>query len=141
MSSSSRTGKHLITEFKDLLLPGGLSALEPVGKGRGGRLLGLGPELIPGALRLECRWIVPPGAEIAPHVHDGDEVLGFFGTDPERVRELGGEVEVVLGEERQALTQSCLVYVPAGLEHAVSFRGLARPLLFFFALAPEEQAR
>ncbi|MCR4420825.1 MAG: cupin domain-containing protein [Clostridia bacterium] len=136
MSSSSRTRKHLITEFKALPLPPGSPPLGVAGKGGEGRLLGLGEELIPGALRLECRWVTPPGPEIAPHPHDFDEILGFFGTDPGRVRELGGEVELVLGEERQVLTQSCLVYVPAGLLHAVSFRGLARPLLFFFATCP-----
>ena len=65
------------------------------------------------------------------HSHDdADEILMFFGTDPERPHDLCGEVEWWMGGEKYVLTESCMVFVPKGVRHCpMYFRKVDRPIL------------
>jgi hypothetical protein len=55
------------------------------------------------------------------HAHTADEVFFLFGTDPDKLGQLGGEYEFWLGAGDQAekymFTENTCVYVPAGLVH------------------------
>jgi hypothetical protein len=67
-----------------------------------------------------------------PHAHDFDEYIILMGTntDVDR-RDLGGEVELWLGGEKQVITRSCGVWIPAGLFHLpINFLRIDRPILF-----------
>jgi len=51
---------------------------------------------------------------------------------------LGGEVELWLGDEKHILTESCVVFAPAGIAHCpVYFRRVDRPI-WFFATGPQK---
>ena len=65
------------------------------------------------------------------HSHDDfDEILMFFGTDPERPHDLCGEVELWIGGEKYLLTESSMVFVPRGVRHCpMYFRRVDRPIL------------
>lgn len=68
------------------------------------------------------------------HKHDAVECFGFLGTDPIKWWELGAEIEMVLGEEREVhtITQSTILYVPAGIPHCpLTFKTIEKPILFF----------
>lgn len=54
-----------------------------------------------------------------PHTHPNAEILIFMGTDCNDLSELGGEVEIALGEEieRHIITKPTVVVVPGGLPH------------------------
>ena len=69
-----------------------------------------------------------------PHVHDYDEIVGVIGTNWDHPWDLDGEVEFTLNGEKNVVTRSSLVYLPAGLEHG-PFRELkmARPIFQFEA--------
>jgi hypothetical protein len=89
---------------------------------------------------MECIWLwegkTTSGTTEEPHVHDFDEVIGFISTDPEKPKELGARMEIILGDEMHFLTRSCLVHVPPGMKHCpLTFREVNRPV-FFFTLAP-----
>ena len=89
--------------------------------------------VIPGALYVETHWFHKP-TKYSPkrHTHDFDEVLAFMGGDPEHPLKLNGEVELYLGDERHLLTKSCLVYVPAGLDHCpMNFLRVDKPIFHF----------
>jgi hypothetical protein len=93
-------------------------------------------DVVPGAFYSECVWIWPecssekPAAEA--HVHDFLEVVTFFGTDFENPRDLGGEVELWLDNDRHIMTQSFLAYIPAGLKHCpLIVRNVKRPIFHF----------
>ena len=89
--------------------------------------------VIPGALYVETHWFHKP-TKYSPkrHNHDFDEVLAFMGGDPEHPMELNGEVELYLEDERHLLTKSCLVYVPAGLDHCpMNFLRVDKPIFHF----------
>jgi len=64
-------------------------------------------------------------------VHDFDEVVGFIGNDYQNPRDLGGEVEFWLEDEKYMLTQSCLIYCPKGMRHCpLRVAKVERPFLF-----------
>jgi len=83
--------------------------------------------------------------EPQPMVHEFDQVLMFIGGDPTNMLDLGGEVRLSLGKERDAMTEftfttAAVVYIPAGMWHCpLVFARVddpKRPILFqdlFFA--------
>ena len=89
--------------------------------------------VLPGALYVETHWFHKP-TKYSPkkHAHDFDEVLAFMGGDPEHPMELNGEVELYIEDERHLLTKSCLVYIPAGLNHCpMNFLRVDKPIFHF----------
>jgi len=79
------------------------------------------------------------------HAHDFDQFLLFVGGDVNNMLDLGGEVELTLGEkggelEKFVFTTATVVYIPAGLLHCpLNFKKVNnpnKPILFqdlFFA--------
>jgi hypothetical protein len=68
-----------------------------------------------------------------PHKHDVDELLFFIPTDPENASDLGGEVEIALGEEweKQTITTAAIICLPAGVQHApIYMKKVNRPFYF-----------
>jgi hypothetical protein len=69
--------------------------------------------------------------QMKAHSHPFNEYLIFLGTDPKNPGDLGGEVELWLGdEEKYSLTESCAVFVPEGLYHTpLIFKRVDRPIV------------
>jgi len=68
-----------------------------------------------------------------PHKHNCDELLFFIPTDPENAPDLGGEVEVALGEEweKHTITTSAIICLPKGVQHApIYVKKVDRPFYF-----------
>jgi mannose-6-phosphate isomerase-like protein (cupin superfamily) len=89
--------------------------------------------VIPGAFYVETHWFHRP-TKYSPkeHTHDFDETLAFFGADPDDPMNLHGEVELFIDGERLLLTESCLVYIPAGTKHCpMNVRPADRPMFHF----------
>ncbi len=115
--------------------------------GKGGRILFLDTDIVPDGFYTECVWIVPPKepmpkmteemaqkarAAVKPHKHDFDEVLCFFGTNPEDFHDLNSEIELWLGGEKQIITKSTMTYIPAGVEHCpLVFHRIGSPVIHF----------
>ncbi len=68
-----------------------------------------------------------------PHAHDFDQFLIFVGGDIKNMTDLGGKVELTLGENKKGLkkfvfTTATTVYVPAGLLHGpLNFKKVNNP--------------
>jgi len=73
--------------------------------------------------------IPEPNPWLEFHVHPYDEVLLFMGTDPYNIPNLGAEVEIILGEEREShiITKTSAVYIPEGLRHLLIYRSVDKP--------------
>ncbi|MBN1368543.1 MAG: hypothetical protein JW967_11520 [Dehalococcoidales bacterium] len=102
--------------------------------------IGLGNEWIKGSMHIGFRWILPGGPypPTKAHTHDADEVIGFIGSNTDDVTDLGGEVELFMGEEmeRYVISKTCLVWIPKDLVHCpMTYLRIDRPLLFFIAEA------
>lgn len=68
-----------------------------------------------------------------PHSHEFPEMLCFIGGNPLDITELGAEIEITLGEEREIhpITTTAVVALPAGLLHCpIVFKKVEKPLVF-----------
>ena len=89
------------------------------------KILRVDDDTIKGAkMVVDCTWFWPAmmKSEISerstkPHSHSYDEVLALVGTNPDNPHDLGGESEVNIGGETHIVNKSCLIYLPAGVEH------------------------
>jgi len=82
-----------------------------------------------------------------PHAHPSYEILGFIGGNPLNIRDFGGEVELMLGDEKHIINSTCFVVVPPGLPHCpLNFKRVDKPFMFMviltmgkYATLPQEQ--
>jgi hypothetical protein len=109
--------KYILT---DLVLPEDKQKTAAEYASRATRVLWLEDFVIQGAPSIICSWYWKATEEPTSkaHTHDFDEVIGFIGGDPENPRDLCGEVEFWLDDEKYTLTNSCFIYCPKGLKHA-----------------------
>ncbi len=108
--AETKYGKYIIAEGNKPAAAPDVDVYKP--------LIYLDDTVLPGALYTEGGWLQKLGTYYPPtHTHDFDEVLAFIGADPENPRDLCGEVELSLGDERHILTKTCVVFVPRGLKH------------------------
>jgi len=80
---------------------------------------------------LECGWIYgmpEPNPHVFEHVHNYDELVIHFGSDPDHPEDLGGEVEYcVNGQPLTFNTTSCL-FIPKGIKHGpLTWNQFSRP--------------
>ena len=108
--------KYILTDLK---LPDGVQKMEAEYNKRATRILWLEDEIMEGAFSVICSWYWKATEEegTPSHTHDFDEIIGFFGSDSQNPRDLGGEVEFWLEDEKFILDKSFLVYIPAGMVH------------------------
>jgi hypothetical protein len=95
----------------------------------------LDSDVIPGSLYSFASSFVSnadPLREEVPHSHPYREILGFYGTNPDNKFDLGAEIEFMIGPnlERHTFNQTTVVYLPAGLTHAVTKCKANRPFMF-----------
>ncbi len=136
-ADNSKYGKYIVTDLKQNIAEAAWTPanIKRAGKGRGGRLLWLDGAVVPGAFYVETVWLLPGGPSSEPtkaHKHDFDEVLCFFGTNMDDPHDLGGEIELWLGDEKHVITKSSIVFVPKGLMHCpLTVKRVDRPIFEF----------
>jgi hypothetical protein len=69
-----------------------------------------------------------------PHKHPVDEFLYFLGGNPTNIMDFGAEIDLTLGEgedkEVHTITNTSVVYIPAGLVHMpMFFKKVTKPIL------------
>lgn len=102
-------------------------------------LLGIYDEILKGAFFAGCEiiWGLTGNGPVnieATHTHDFDEIIGFGGTNRNYPRELGGEIEIWLGDEKHIITKTCLIFIPKGVKHCpIIFRRVDTPIFMFEA--------
>jgi hypothetical protein len=84
----------------------------------------------------DSAWVWPKATEIVmeanSHSHGFEEIVTLFGTNPEDPRDLCGEVEFWLDEEKYTITKSCVISVPKGMKHCpLIFRKVDRPIFHY----------
>jgi len=134
--AETKYGKYIITGTKlDLKFPSYRHEVAEI-VDRKTRLIYLDGEVIKGAFYVECVWYWKGSdtPEVEAHTHTFDEVITFFGTNPEDPHDLCGEVELWLEGEKHILTKSCLVFVPKGMKHCpLIIRRVDKPIFHFTA--------
>jgi len=136
--AETKYGKYIVTKPKPFTPPPGVK-LDPEMMKRAGQMMTrvayLDDEIVKGAFYVDCVWY-RKGSERGhgAHTHDWDEVLAFFGTNPEDPHDLCGEVELWLENEKHIITKSCLVFIPKGVKHCpMILKRVDRPIFHFSA--------
>ena len=135
--------KHFIFQDKpNLKLP---EYRHEIPKERAHRIVYLDSEVFPGAdFYVEALWFwprdvnpdEPPG--VPAHTHPFDEVIAFFGTNPDDLHDLCGEVELWIDGEKNLIDKSFMAFIPAGTEHCpLQIKRIDRPI-FHFTAGPGE---
>lgn len=84
------------------------------------RILWMDGNVVPGAFQMNTAWYyaVPEKDPVFDgHSHDSDELIGFFGSNPDNPYDLGAEIEVSINGECHLLTRSTIMFVPANMVH------------------------
>ena len=107
------------------------------------RVMYMDSEVIPGAFYVECVWFWPTDQEDKsspePHTHEYDEILAFFGTDPNNLHDLGAEIELYIDGERNVMNETFMAFIPAGIVHnPLNILKITRPV-FHFATTPSKK--
>jgi hypothetical protein len=106
------------------------------------RILYVDNNVIPGAFQMNTSWFfsaTPENPALGEHVHEFDEMLGFYGSDPGDPHNLGGEIVIHIGGEKHVLLKSALIFIPRGMKHMpLSVERVDRPIFHFsVAMNPE----
>jgi quercetin dioxygenase-like cupin family protein len=101
------------------------------------RILWMDEDVVPGSFNLNTSWYLNAAVtwDDKPHTHKKDEIIGFFSNDPDNPYDLGGEIEIWLEDEKQIITKSAMLFIPAGMYHCpLILRRVTRPIFHFTVL-------
>ena len=141
-NSDSKLAKQFVFDDKsDLVLP---EYRHEIPKDRGYRIVYLDKEVVPDAkFYAEALWLWPrqvkkpqPGDEpgVKAHQHPFSEMIGFFGTNPDDIHDLCGEVELWIDGEQNIINRSFAAFIPAGMVHCpLNILRIDRPIFHFTA--------
>ncbi len=127
----TNTSKYIVTELK---MPESKQRIEPEYSKYAKRILWLDDDVSDGAFHMNTAWYLKAARtlEDCAHVHDTDEIIGFFGNDPDDPYDLGGEIEIWLEDDKHVITSSALIFVPAGMKHCpLVLTRVDRPIFHF----------
>lgn len=122
--------KYILEQTPDL-------PFHPPGSFEGTEMFFLTGQVIPGAFRVMSSWLAGPWEKkdtYKPHAHPHNEVLMFLGSDYSKPQELGGEIEFWFKDDKYVLTKSCIIFVPAMVQHnpmrPIKVDNPMKPILF-----------
>ncbi|MBN2061352.1 MAG: hypothetical protein JW882_13145 [Deltaproteobacteria bacterium] len=78
------------------------------------------------------------------HSHDFDMYVTFIGLDKNGLHDLGGEIEMYLGEDQEkiVITSPTTVYLPKGFVHCpLNFKRVDKPILLIHATIAAEYSK
>lgn len=87
---------------------------------------------------VDCSWLWG-GASKEPagesHTHNFSQVIGLIGGTPADAHDLGGEITVWLDGNKETLTRSVLIFIPAGVTHGPFLVSKVERPIFFIDIA------
>jgi hypothetical protein len=129
--SPSKTSKYIVTELK---MPEFQRSIDAEYSKFARRILWLDDQVVEGAFHMNASWYLKAAVTFADrsHVHETDEIIGFFGSDAADPHDLGGEVEIWLEDEKHVIDRSAMIFVPAGMVHCpLVINRVDRPIFHF----------
>ncbi|MCR4772663.1 MAG: hypothetical protein K5855_10180 [Oscillospiraceae bacterium] len=122
---------------QDLRYPDGMATEEfkKIYDGFARRILWMDGDVCPGAFQMNTAWYaaVPQRDPIFDeHSHGCEELIGFFGSDPDDPYELGGEIVFTVEGEQRRLTRSTMIFIPPNVRHnPMRILRVDRPIFHF----------
>jgi len=86
------------------------------------RILWMDGNVVPGAFQMNTSWYFAApeaGKEqvFDEHAHSYDEIIGFYGSDPDDKYNLNATIQLAIDGEWHELTRSSIIFVPGGMKH------------------------
>ena len=109
-NNAGEYGKFLIQELQDP--KAGTKEFQEMYKKFSNRILWIDNNVCPGAFQMNTAWYyaVPEKDPVfEEHVHEYDELVGFFGSNPEDPYNLNAEIELTMNGELHRITRSTLI--------------------------------
>jgi hypothetical protein len=129
--TDSKYGKYIVTELK---IPPEKQKIAAEYSKYATRILWMDENVVEGAFHMNTAWYLKSATtvESVSHSHDTDEIIGFFGSNPQDPYDLGGEIEIWLEDEKHLITRTAMLFVPAGMKHCpLILRRVDRPIFHF----------
>lgn len=139
--SQPDTAKYIVTQLR---MPEEKQRIESEYSKYATRILWLDDEVTDGAFHMNTAWYLKAAEtlEDRPHVHETDEIIGFFGSNPEDPHDLGGEIEIWLEDDKHVITSSAMIFVPAGMKHCpLVLTRIDRPVFHFTTVTGHKYAK
>jgi len=80
---------------------------------------------------LECGWIYgmpEPNPHVFEHIHNYNELVIHFGSDPDHPEELGGEIEYCINGQPLTFSTTSGLFIPKGVKHGpLTWQKYVRP--------------
>lgn len=99
------------------------------------RVLWMDSDVCEGAFQMNTAWYfaVPERDPIyTEHSHDYDELIGWFGCNPDDPYDLGGVIDFTVNGEAHRLTRTTMIWLPGGTSHnPVRILEVKRPIFHF----------
>lgn len=72
-----------------------------------------------------------PNPSLEYHSHPADEIPLYIGTNPDDLKDLGGDVEMLVGDEREShvFDTTTVVFIPKNVNHVPVYKRVDRPML------------
>jgi len=139
--SGPETSKYIVT---DLQMPEYQQKIAEQYSKYATRILWMDGKVVEGAFQMNTAWYLKAAntLEDKPHVHDSDEIIGFFGSDPDNPHDLGGEIEIWLEDDRHIIDKSAMIFVPAGMVHCpLVLKRVDRPIFHFTVVTGQQYVK
>jgi hypothetical protein len=133
--ADSKYGEYVVT---DLIVPEEKKKIAADYAKYAKRILWMDENVVPGAFHMNTAWYIKAAStlEDKPHVHDTDEIIGFFGNDSDNPYDLHGELEMWIEDEKHIITKSALLFIPAGMKHCPLILKRVDQPIFHFTTVP-----
>lgn len=129
--SESKYAKYIVTELQaPQFKPDFVENYKKFAK----RILWIDDKVVPGSFQMNCSWYLKANTKLAPfsHIHEEDEIIGFFSNNPDNPYDLDAEIEFWIEDEKFMLTKSCMIFIPGGVKHCpLLLHRVARPIFHY----------
>ena len=134
---NNNDGKYGNYIIQDLQEPANLGSPEfqAMYKNFAKRILWVDSNVVEGAFQMNTAWYFDVPAKdpvFEEHSHEYDELIGFYGSNPEDPYDLGGEIILGIDGEIHKITRTSMIFIPAGMIHMpLSIKWVDRPIFHF----------
>lgn len=140
MNNEGEYGKYIIQDLQDP--QAGSPEFREMYKKFSNRILWMDNNVVEGAFQMNTAWYyaVPEKDPVfEEHTHNYDELIGFFGSNPEEPYNLNAEIELAINGEWHKINRTSMIYVPANMGHMpLSIKKVDKPIFHFSILIGPE---
>jgi hypothetical protein len=99
------------------------------------------------ALGAKCQFLYsivtkPHVNEETPHIHDFPIIMSFIGANSTDIYDFDAEIEFTIGGEKQVITKTSVVSIPAGTAHCpLVFKRVTKPIAMVEVMLTDNYTR